>query len=582
MAPANAPGVSDARQVDALIVGAGFSGMYMLHKLRALGISAQVVEAGTGVGGTWYWNRYPGARVDIQSLEYSFGFDAELEREWRWSERYAPQPELLSYANHVADRFDLKRDIQFNTRITAAHWNEDARRWDVTSENGDTWAARYLILATGCLSIPTDVTFPGIGDFKGPIYRTSRWPREGVDFTGQRVGIVGTGSSAIQSIPIIAEQAAHLTVFQRTPNYSMPAHNGEIPASDFEAWAKDPRAYRAASKDTVGGFQNEPGEKLATETSPEDIRADLERRWAVGGFRILGAYVDQAIDPAANKIVHEFIAGKIREQVNDPAIAALLTPKDHPFGTKRPCVDTGYYKTFNRDNVELIDLRADPIATFNADGIATEKRQHDFDAIVLATGFDAMTGAIDRIDLRGIGGVKIKDHWAEGPRTYLGLMVAGFPNMFTITGPGSPSVLTNMINSIEQHVEWVADCLASLAERQHPSIEASAEAEAAWELQVAMAVTPSLMPQANSWYMGANVPGKPRMFMPYAGGLNTYTEICRQVAAKGYEGFIIRQGDRMLSESREFTSQPPLPDIPPSLMPIILERLAAAGLMPAA
>jgi len=575
-------GTTAPKQIDALIVGAGFSGMYMLHKLRGLGIGAEVVEAGTGVGGTWYWNRYPGARVDIQSLEYSFGFDPALEDEWRWSERYAPQPELLKYANHIAERFDLTRDIRFNTRITAAHWNEDAHRWDVSSENGDAWAARYLILATGCLSIPTDVTFPGINDFKGPIYRTSRWPRDGVDFSGQRVGIIGTGSSAIQSIPIIAEQAAHLTVFQRTPNYSMPAHNGEIPASDMEAWAKDRRAYRAASKDTVGGFQNEPGEKLATETSPEEIKADLERRWAVGGFRILGAYVDQSIDPAANKIVHEFIAGKIREQVNDPAVAELLTPKDHPFGTKRPCVDTGYYKTFNRPNVELIDLRADPIATFNAGGIATENRQHDFDAIVLATGFDAMTGAIDRIDLRGVNGVKIKDHWAEGPRTYLGLMVAGFPNMFTITGPGSPSVLTNMINSIEQHVEWIAECLASLADRQHPSIEASPEAEAAWVLQVAMAVAPSLMPQANSWYMGANVPGKPRMFMPYAGGLNTYTEICRQVAAKGYEGFVIRQGDRVLSDSREFTSQPPMPEIPPSLLPIILERLSAAGLMPAA
>ncbi|MFT3808576.1 MAG: NAD(P)/FAD-dependent oxidoreductase [Micropepsaceae bacterium] len=575
-------GAAAPKQIDALIVGAGFSGMYMLHKLRGLGIGAEVVEAGTGVGGTWYWNRYPGARVDIQSLEYSFGFDQALEDEWRWSERYAPQPELLKYANHIAERFDLTRDIRFNTRITAAHWNEDARRWDVSSESGDTWAARYLILATGCLSIPTDVTFPGIGDFKGPIYRTSRWPREGVDFTGQRVGIIGTGSSAIQSIPIIAEQAAHLTVFQRTPNYSMPAHNGEIPASDAEAWSKDRRAYRAASKDTVGGFQNDAGDKLATETSPEEIKADLERRWAVGGFRILGAYVDQAIDPVANKIVHDFIAGKIREQVKDPAIAELLTPKDHPFGTKRPCVDTGYYKTFNRPNVELIDLRADPIATFNAGGIATEKRQHDFDAIVLATGFDAMTGAIDRIDLRGVDGVKIKDRWAEGPRTYLGLTVAGFPNMFTITGPGSPSVLTNMINSIEQHVEWIADCLASLAERQHPSIEASKEAEDAWVVQVASAVAPSLMPQANSWYMGANVPGKPRMFMPYAGGLNTYTEICRQVAAKGYEGFVIRQGDRVLSDSREFTSQPPLPDIPPSLMPIILERLVVAGLMPAA
>ena len=583
MATSTAPRISDAKQIDALIVGAGFSGMYMLHKLRGLGIGAQVVEAGTGVGGTWYWNRYPGARVDIQSLEYSFGFDPALEDEWRWSERYAPQPELLRYANHVAERFDLARDIQFNTRIVAAHWNDDAQRWLATSETGESWAARYLILATGCLSIPTDVTFPGIEDFKGPIYRTSRWPREGVDFTGQRVGIIGTGSSAIQSIPIIAEQAAHLTVFQRTPNYSMPAHNGPIPDSDMAAWSKDRRAYRAASKDTAGGFQNDPNAGLATAATPDEAKAELERRWAVGGFRILGAFADQGIDPAANKVVQDFIAGKIREQVKDAVVADLLTPKDHPFGTKRPCVDTGYYKTFNRENVELVDLRANPLQSFNERGIATASRQFDFDSVVLATGFDAMTGAIDRIDLQGIGGVKIKDHWAEGPRTYLGLMVAGFPNMFTITGPGSPSVLTNMINSIEQHVEWIAACIASLAERQHPSIEASPEGEAAWVLQVATAVAPSLLPQANSWYMGANVPGKPRMFMPYAGGLNTYTEICNQVAAKGYEGCIIRKGDNVISDSRAFTSQPPMPeDIPPSLWPIILERLSAAGLMPAA
>ena len=573
--------MADTITTDALIVGAGFSGMYMLHKLRAAGIGAQVVEAGSDVGGTWYWNRYPGARVDIQSLEYSFGFDENLEKEWRWSERYAPQPELLRYAGHVADRFDLKRDIAFNTRVTAAHWHEADQRWQVTTDTGAGYNCRHLILATGCLSIPTDVTFPGIDDFQGPIYRTSRWPHDGVDFTGQRVGIIGTGSSAIQSIPIIAEQAAHLTVFQRTPNYSMPAHNGPIPDADFNAWAADPRGYRAASRDTVGGFQNEASEALISETAPAEIRAELERRWAWGGFRILGAFADTAIAPEANRIVHGFIAEKIREQVADPAVADLLTPKNHPFGTKRPCVDTGYYATFNRPNVELLDLHAAPIVTFNTTGIATTARQHDFDAIVLATGFDAMTGAIDRIDIRGVGGERIKDHWAEGPRTYLGLMVAGFPNMFTITGPGSPSVLTNMINSIEQHVEWITDCLSYLGAHQQTRLEASAEAEAAWCEHVRAAVTPTMLPQANSWYMGANVPGKPRMFMPYAGGLHTYTEICNQVAAKGYEGFVISNGDTVLSDSRAFTSHPPMPDIPPTLLPIIVERLTAAGLMPA-
>jgi cyclohexanone monooxygenase len=575
--------MADTITTDALIVGAGFSGMYMLHKLRAAGIGAQAVEAGSDVGGTWYWNRYPGARVDIQSLEYSFGFDEALEKEWRWSERYAPQPELLRYAGHVADRFDLKRDIAFNTRVTAAHWHEADQRWQVTTDTGAGYHCHHLILATGCLSIPTDVTFPGIEDFEGPIYRTSRWPHEGVDFSGQRVGIIGTGSSAIQSIPIIAEQAAHLTVFQRTPNYSMPAHNGPIPDADFDAWAADPRAYRAASRDTVGGFQNEARpDALATETAPAEIRAELERRWAWGGFRILGAFADSAIDPAANRIVHEFVAEKIREQVADPAVAELLTPKNHPFGTKRPCVDTGYYATFNRPNVELVDLHAAPIVTFNTTGIATTERLHDFDAIVLATGFDAMTGAIDRIDIRGVGGEHIKDHWAEGPRTYLGLMVAGFPNMFTITGPGSPSVLTNMINSIEQHVEWITDCLSYLGAHQQTRLEASAEAEAEWCEHVRAAVTPTMLPQANSWYMGANVPGKPRMFMPYAGGLNTYTEICNQVAAKGYEGFVISNGDAVMRASHSFTSHPPMPDIPAPLLPIIVERLTAAGLMPAA
>jgi cyclohexanone monooxygenase len=582
MVPSAAHKSPNAQPIDALIVGAGFAGMYMLHKLRGLGMNAKVVEAGSGVGGTWYWNRYPGARVDIQSLEYSFGFDERLESEWRWSERYAPQAELLRYAEHVADRFDLKRDIRFDTRVTAAHWDEAAQLWRVETDKGARTDCRHLILATGCLSIPTDVTFPGLDTFKGPIYRTSRWPHEGVDFSGQRVGIIGTGSSAIQSIPVIAAEAAHLTVFQRTPNYSMPAHNGPIPQADFEAWSKDPRAYRAASRDTGMGIQNEANTTtLATETAPDAVRAELERRWAWGGFRILSAFVDTGIDPAANRIVQDFIAEKIRAQVADPAVADLLTPKDHPFGTKRPCVDTGYYATFNRPNVELVDLRATPLKAFNAQGIATSARQYDFDAVVLATGFDAMTGAIDRIDLRGVGGRRIKDHWAEGPRTYLGLMVAGFPNMFTITGPGSPSVLTNMINSIEQHVDWIADCLVSLNKRQQTSIEASTEAEAAWYRHVAEAVTPTLLPQANSWYMGANVPGKPRMFMPYAGGLNRYTEICRQVAAKDYEGFVIRQGDRVLRESHVFTSHPPMPDIPAPLWPIIIERLTAAGLMPA-
>ena len=566
-----------AETLDVLIVGAGFSGMYMVLKCREQGLKVQVMEAGSGVGGTWYWNRYPGARVDIQSLEYSFGFDEKLEQEWRWTERYAPQAELLAYANHVADRFDLKKDISFHTRVTAAQWDAAHDAWTVTLDSGKQLSARFVVMATGCLSVPTDVTFPGIDDYKGTIHRTSRWPHEGVDFSGQRVGIIGTGSSAIQSIPIIAESAAHLTVFQRTPNYSMPAHNGPIPDADFQEWLADPRAYRARSRATVGGFWNEGRDDvLAVETPPDEIAAELERRWQWGGFRLLSGFADQGIDADANKIVANFVAAKIREQVKDPKVAELLTPKDHPFGTKRPCVDTGYYATYNRDNVELIDLRADPLANFTATGIQTLGNHFEFDAVVLATGFDAMTGAIERIDIRGVGGETIKDHWAAGPETYLGLMVAGFPNLFLITGPGSPSVLTNMIHSIEQHVEYVAAIIASLGEAQAGRIEASLEAEQAWTDLCDQTAAMTLLPQANSWYMGANVPGKPRRFMAYAGGLHTYTDICNAVKNKGWEGFVIARGDQVLHASREFTSHPPPPEnMAPHLMELAMGRVAA-------
>lgn len=571
-APTTAP------DLDVLIVGAGFSGMYLIHRLRAQGQSVRAIEAGAEVGGTWYWNRYPGARVDIQSIEYSFSFDDDLVAQWQWSERYAPQAELLQYANHIADRFDLRRDIQFNTRVTAAKWHEDAAHWHITTDDGKTTTARHFTLATGCLSVPTDVTFPGTESFKGKIYRTSRWPHEGVDFTGQRVGIIGTGSSAIQSIPEIAKQAAHLTVFQRTPNYSMPAHNGPVPAEEYARWQADPKGYRAASKYTVGGFQNETREAiLATETPRHEIEAELERRWQIGGFRILGAFVDQGIDERANSIVADFVANKIREQVVDPETAEKLIPRDHPFGTKRPCVDTGYYATYNRPNVSLIDIRATPLETFTPKGIATTQKEYEFDSVVLATGFDAMTGAVDRIDITGKDGLTMKQAWSNGPRTYLGLAVAGFPNMFIITGPGSPSVLTNMLNSIEQHVEWVSDCIAHLSASQQTSIEATPEAEAAWVSHVADTAAPTLLPQANSWYMGANVPGKPRMFMPYAGGLHTYTDICNAVAAKGYEGFTIRQGQNVLSNKTDFTSYPPMPDLPAPLMALVMQRLGIAA-----
>ena len=531
---------SGGRDFDAVIVGAGFAGMYMLHKLRGLGLSAIVFEAGSGVGGTWYWNRYPGARVDIRSLEYSFSFSEELENEWQWSEKYSPQEELLRYANFVADKFDLRRDIHLDTRVGSAHFDEARNRWTVTTDTGRTVEAPFVVMATGCLSVPTEVDFAGIDTFAGQIYRTSRWPHEGVDFTGQRVGIIGTGSSAVQSIPVIAQQAAHLTVFQRTPNYSMPARNGPLGDELVAEWTADRARFRAEQRMTPGGFLNGAHEKLAAEFTPEEQEAEMERRWQIGGFALLSAFADSGLTLESNAIVARFVERKIREIVKDPAVADLLVPTDHPFGTKRPCVDTDYFATFNRDNVSLINIRDTPIVSFTEKGIRTSARDYEFDSVVLATGFDAMTGALDRIDIRGRGGVRLKDEWAEGPKTYLGLTVAGFPNLFIVTGPGSPSVLTNMIMSIEQHVDWIADAMVHLTSRQLAAIEATREAQEAWVAHVNELGAMSLMPLANSWFMGANVPGMPRVFMPYAGGLGIYREHCDGIAARGYEGFALR------------------------------------------
>ena len=529
-----------ARDVDAVVVGAGFAGMYMLHRLRGLGMTAQVFEAGSDVGGTWFWNRYPGARVDIRSLEYSFSFSEELENEWRWSERYAPQAELLAYAGHVADRFDLRRDIALETRVLAAHFDAETNRWTVTTDRGDTVTAKFVIMATGCLSVPTNVDFAGIESFAGTVYRTSHWPHEGVDFTGKRVGVIGTGSSAIQSIPVIAEQAAHVTVFQRTPNYSVPAHNGPLDPAAVADWTANRAEYRAAMKLTPIGAFIGMSEQLAMEATPEERQAEFDRRWQIGGFEVSGIFADSGSDLAANAVVADLAAARIRAIVKDPAVADLLTPKDYPFGAKRLCVDTNYYATFNRDNVSLVDIRTAPLEAITPAGIRTSGGEYPCDAIVLATGFDAMTGALDRIDIRGRDGARLKDRWAEGPRTYLGLMVAGFPNLFTITGPGSPSVLSNMITSIEQHVEWIADCLAHLSDHQQATIEPTPEAEDAWVGHVNEIASGTLYPLANSWYMGANVPGKPRQFLPYAGGVGVYREHCAGIAERGYEGFELR------------------------------------------
>jgi len=530
---------------DAVIVGAGFAGLYMLHRLRGLGLSARVYEAGGGVGGTWYWNRYPGARCDVESMDYSYSFSEELQQEWHWTERYAAQPEILRYANHVANRFDLRRDIQLETRVTSAVFDEAADRWTIETDRGDRVSAQFCIMATGCLSDAQVPEIPGLETFAGRWYHTGRWPHEGVDFTGRRVGIIGTGSSAIQSIPLIAKQAAHLFVFQRTPNFSMPAQNAPLDP-EYERRVKGRYAdFRREARESRIGFVVDRSGDSALAVPPEERRNEYERRWSRGGLGFSAAYADLLTDQDANDTAAEFFRAKIRSIVRDPAVAEALCPRDYPLGTKRLCVDTGYYATFNRDNVTLIDVRRAPIEAITPRGVRTREAEYDVDSIVFATGFDAMTGALLNIDIRGTGGLTLQDKWAAGPRTYLGLAVAGFPNLFTITGPGSPSVLSNMIVSIEQHVDWIADCIAYLRAHERGRIEATAEAEAAWVTHVDQVGHMTLYPLAKSWYMGANIPGKPRIFMPYIGGVGVYRQKCDEVAARGYEGFALtRTGSR--------------------------------------
>ncbi|HTB18938.1 MAG TPA: NAD(P)/FAD-dependent oxidoreductase [Bryobacteraceae bacterium] len=529
-----------AAEVDVVIVGAGFAGLYMLHRLRGLGFSARVFEAATGVGGTWYWNRYPGARCDVESLEYSYTFSEELDREWRWTERYASQPEILRYLNHVADRFDLRRDIQFETTVTAAVFAEAQNVWNVETSRGERVQAKFCIMATGCLSSAKKPDFKGLEDFAGKWYQTSHWPHEGVDFSGQRVAVIGTGSSAIQAIPIIAEQAAHLFVFQRTPNYSVPARNGPITPEVMDDWNLNRARYRQRARASAFPILSiDMADRSALATLPEERERAYEERWQRGGVCLAGAFSDLIVNQEANDTAAEFVRAKIRETARDPAVAEKLAPKDYPFGTKRLCVDTGYYATFNRENVSLIDLRCTPIEAVTPQGLRTSDASFELDSIVFATGFDAMTGALTKIDIRGNGGVALKEKWSSGPRTFLGIMTAGFPNLFTITGPGSPSVLSNMVVAIEQHADWIASCLTYLRERQLVKIEATEQAENEWVAHVNEVANATLYPRANSWYVGANVPGKPRVFMPYIGGFGSYSEKCDEVAEKGYAGFAL-------------------------------------------
>jgi cyclohexanone monooxygenase len=472
-------------------------------------------------------------------MDYSYSFSEELQQEWRWTERYSAQPEILKYVNHVADRFDLRRDIQFETRVTRAVFDEAANRWTIETDRGDRVSARFCLMATGCLSTTQEPKFKGLERFRGSWYHTGRWPHEGVDFTGQRVAVIGTGSSAIQSIPIIAKQAAHLYVFQRTPNYSMPAHNAPLDP-DYERRVKASYAeFRRQARESRVGFVIERSGESALAVAPDERLREYERRWARGGLGFSAAYNDLLTDKQANDTAAEFFRAKIRSIVHDPAVAETLAPQDYPLGTKRLCVDTDYYATFNRDNVTLIDIRTSPIEEITVAGVRTRNAEYAVDSIVFAIGFDAMTGTLLAIDIRGRGGESLRTTWEAGPRTYLGIAIAGFPNLFTITGPGSPSVLSNMIVSIEQHVDWIADCIAYLRDHGLATIEATRAAQEAWVEHVNQVGHATLYPQANSWYMGANVPGKPRVFMPYIGGVGVYRQKCDEVAARGYEGFAL-------------------------------------------
>ncbi len=527
------------KSVDAVVVGTGFSGLYLIHRLRQLGMSVVAFEAGTDVGGTWYWNRYPGARVDVDSLSYSFSFSPDLEQEYEWHDKYPGQPEILRYAQHVADRFDLRRDIVFRTRVTALTFDEDDSTWTVRTEQQDAVQARFVIMATGCLSSSKMPEISGLDSFKGATYHTAHWPHEGVDFTGLRVGVVGTGSSGVQSIPMIAEQATDLTVFQRTPAYSLPARNRPLRQDEIDRMKADYRNYRQAQKESGFGVPVPPATKSALEVTEEERQTAFEHAWESGSLvNLLTSYTDLATNQEANDTAKEFIHRKIAQLVTDPQVAADLCP-DYPVGTKRPCLDTNYYETYNRPNVHLVNLQRTPLVEVTERGIRTSQQEYQFDAIVYATGFDAMTGSLTNVDIRGRAGTSLKESWSAGPRTYLGLGSAGFPNLFMITGPGSPSVLSNMVVSIEQHVDWVVDAIEHLDSHDLASIEPTVQAQDEWVDHVNLIASFTLYPKANSWYMGANVPGKPRVFMPYAGGVGAYRQKCDQVAANGYEGFVL-------------------------------------------
>ena len=531
---------SGVQHVEVAVVGAGFAGLYLLHRLRLAGFTTVALESADDVGGTWYWNRYPGARCDIQTTDYSYTFDPELERAWKWSEKYATEPEILRYLGFVADRYDLRREIRFGTQVTTATWDEASQRWLLTTDNGAPVSCRTYIMASGCLSTPKPPEITGFDDFKGEIYFTGRWPHEKVKLDGKRVAIIGTGSSGIQAIPLIAEQAAHLTVFQRTPNFAFPAHNGPSPADRVALLEKDRDDYREQARWSLAGVPLPRATEFSWQLTDAERRERFDKAWAAGDLVVMltQLWADQGIDLEGNALAADLLRERIRSIVKDPETAEALTPRDHPFGSKRPCLETNYYSTYNRPNVTLVNLRQEPIKSITASGIKSERRTVDLDVIVFATGFDAMTGAILAVHpITGRGGKSLSDVWANGPRTYLGLTAAGFPNLFMITGPGSPSVLSNMVVSIEQHADWVVDRLIEMREAGFTTVEATEAAQEGWARHMADCSALTQHRLANTWYTGANVPGKAQGVMPYTGGVGPYRAICNEVVSRGMLGF---------------------------------------------
>ena len=523
--------------VDVVVVGAGFSGLYLLYRLRKAGFSTRVFERGGDVGGTWYWNRYPGARCDVESLQYSYSFDEQLQQDWHWPEKFSAQPDILAYANHVADRFNLKKDIEFNIEVKASWFDENLKTWKITTNTGEEINAQYFIMATGCISTTQIPNIKGLSDYVGDTFHTGDWPHEEVDFSGQSIAVIGTGSSGIQSIPVLAKQAKKLTVFQRTPNYSIPSQNEPMTKKYERSWKDVYSERRKEMRYSAHGSLKDLNDVPALSVD-EDQRQELyTKRWAIGGTGFLGSFNDLLTNADANYTAAEYVRQQIKRVVKDKETAEILCPRSYPIGTKRICIDTGYFETYNRENVKLVDISKKPIQRLVTDGIIVDDQLYPFDSIIFATGFDAMTGSIFNVDIKGRDGLALKEKWNAGPKTYLGLMSASFPNLFMITGPGSPSVKSNMIMSIEQHVDLVIETLLSMRRKGLSVVEPELEAENKWVDHVQEVANKTLFPQANSWYMGANIPGKPRLFMPYIGGVGAYREICEEIVANNYRGF---------------------------------------------